>query len=157
MSKPENRLSNWCRHLIVAYVSLVESERRYTVKGGAISKLVSPPLETCVDECEAEGYAAGAEGKNREEDTPSQELVQLIAGVQPSLPGEALVPSTLPRKVQDNIYTVKLEQFCNIFRVDTTLERKSQKERSAGENSYVHVHVSTCEVSAMYSTLLRPL
>ena len=94
MSEPDSKLSNWCRHLLEAYVTLAASERpHYTAKGGANSKLASPvSTQLSSDDCEAEGYAGGAEGENEREDaTPSQELVQLIQDVQPSASGESLL------------------------------------------------------------------
>ena len=126
MSEPDSKLSNWCRHLIEAYVTLAASERpHYTAKGGANSKLASPvSTQLSAEDCETGGYAGGAEGENEREDaTPSQELVQLIQDVQPSTSGESLVPNALPREVRENICTVKLEQFCAVFRVETALEK----------------------------------
>jgi hypothetical protein len=128
MSEPDSKLSNWCRHLIEAYVTLAASgERQYTAKGGAYSKLASPSsIASEDDECETEGYAGGAEGESgREDAAPGQELVQLIQDVQPSASasGESLVPSTLPREVRVNICTVKLEQFYDVFGVETALEK----------------------------------
>lgn len=109
-------------------------------KGGTQSKLASPPPyeangfgRVVADEA---GYASGTEGDNALESAKSSpELVQLLRDVQPSAlaSGETLVPSTLPRQIRDNLYSVKREEFTDAFNVDAALKKVEEGSISRRE------------------------
>lgn len=119
MSEPESKLTNWCRHLIGAFLATSSDAKNYTAKGLGPSKLASR-----FDESEEEGgYTSRAEDESEEEVVP--ELIELIQDFQPSAlaSGEPLVPNKLPREVRENIFSVTQDQFVDVFKVDTALEK----------------------------------
>lgn len=140
MSEPEIRFASWCRHLFQMFVADSQDVAVCSPKGGTQSKLASPPPpheanfgRVVADEM---GYASGTEDDNAPESVKSSpELVQLIRDVQPSAlaSGETLVPSTLPRQIRDNLYSVKREEFTEAFNVDTALKKVEEGSISRRE------------------------
>lgn len=111
-------------------------------KGGTQSKLASPPPPPPHEanwrayERDEMGYISETEGdESPENEKSSPELVQLIRDVQPSAlaSGETLVPSTLPRQIRDNLYSVKREDFTDAFNVDTALKKVEEGSISRRE------------------------
>lgn len=140
MSEPEIKFANWCRHLFRMFVADSQQIEEFRTKGGTQSKLASPsPHEANFRrgyERDEMGYISEAEcDESTENENPSPELVQLIRDVQPSAlaSGETLVPSTLPRQIRDNLYSVKREEFTDAFNVDTALKKVEEGSISRRE------------------------
>ena len=129
MSEPAGKLENWCQKLIEAYLVRQDAEGRRVAKGLLDGKLAtSQPRTHTLASAERrarekeEGHAGGA---GAEVATPSIELVQLIEQVEPppTTHGEPLVPTTLPREVKTNIYSVTREEFSKMYKLDAALAR----------------------------------
>ena len=105
-------------HLFQMFVGDSQDKECHTKSG-------TPPHETTMYNRDETGNIGETESDDSTETQKTSELVQLIRDVQPSAlaSGESLVPSTLPRQMQDKLYSLKREEFTDAFNVDTALKK----------------------------------
>ena len=135
MSEPEDKIAKWCLQVVESFIAMrPDSSPISTAKGGSRNKLASPiqgdahtasasPEES--SEKDGGRESARMSGAESEGENGAGELLHLIRNFEQSAlqSGDTLVPDTLPPEIRDNIYTVQLRQFVDVFKVEKALER----------------------------------